>query len=379
MPTDFGVVLHPWNLEDSPPDLLERLVGEVGLTHVILPVVTGPLTQFRFNRLQSAPYFHTEGGWQFPVDVRRLMFGGLRPRLAEWFGRRDVLSRVCDRAARLGVALRLRADPLANAALRVTEESLRPDNAWGQLRAGDAPCLSHPQTREYLRAALQVLREFVLQGLELEAPAPLGRGWGASSVGVNSEALADVCFCSSCREIARRAGVDPDPAARSIRVQIQQRFAHDDRQAFAADVQPDTVLEGYLRAVDADNHALFGELAETLAGGDLCLLRPGCAGQQGDPPPTGWSWLVSLTTAELARFTEAPRVALPLPTGAVCAPAWGPTLQASELVRFVSAAQQAAIPLLEFERIDEAPECAITWLKQAVRYARRESQPARSL
>jgi hypothetical protein len=56
----------------------------------------------------------------------------------------------------------------------------------------------------------------------------------------------------------------------------------------------------------------------------------------------------------------------------VTLPVWRPTIaQAGDLVRVVSTAAKAGVTFFDFEGTDEAPGEAITWLKQAVRFARR--------
>ena len=62
MAADFGLVYPLWNHTRAADSLLDRVVGEVGIDHLTVPVVTGAQTQFRLSGGFESPYFHTEGG-----------------------------------------------------------------------------------------------------------------------------------------------------------------------------------------------------------------------------------------------------------------------------------------------------------------------------
>src|SRR5262245_59155093 len=106
----FGVVYPLWNHTREPGNLLDRLVGEVGIDHITIPVVTGPVEQFRPYFFPDAPYFGTEGGWHYPPG-ERLIAARIKPHVATWCGKRDILSQVRTAAERQGLKVYLRLLP----------------------------------------------------------------------------------------------------------------------------------------------------------------------------------------------------------------------------------------------------------------------------
>jgi hypothetical protein len=136
MPPQFGLVLPLWDYADR-PEWLDRVAGEIGLDHLTVPVVSGPVESFRLARAippdsAAAPYFATEGGWHFPPNAKSYSSTGVRPTKARWFGAADVLGRLAEHLARLGVRLVARVELRDVSALLHAEEHLAQRNAWGQ-------------------------------------------------------------------------------------------------------------------------------------------------------------------------------------------------------------------------------------------------------
>lgn len=110
MAVDFGLVYPPWNHTKAAGNLLDRVVGEVGIDHLTVPAVTGEQTQFRLIGGFESPYFHTEGGWHFPPQVKLYAASGVRPRAAKWLGTRDPIADIREAAEKLGLRVVLRVD-----------------------------------------------------------------------------------------------------------------------------------------------------------------------------------------------------------------------------------------------------------------------------
>jgi hypothetical protein len=70
--------------------------------------------------------------------------------------------------------------------------------------------------------------------------------------------------------------------------------------------------------------------------------------------------------SRMRRFVEAPAAA------ALALPFWRPAFdEAGDVVRLVAEAAAAGVRFFDFEGLHETPPDALTWLKQAVRFARR--------
>jgi hypothetical protein len=376
MAAEFGLYYPPWNYTGKADDLLDRVAGEVGIDHVTVPVVTGEVSQFRLNRVRDEPYFHTEGGWHFPPR-KELYKGAVRPATAAWFGRRDVVGRVCDRARDLGLQVFFRASTQLSPSL-VDHVHLRRKDAWGQDIPVGLPCICNPELRELVRATLEDLERYGPGGFQV--PSSRER-WVCPPEGVSVRGSSSfyvwpqsyTCFCASCRQIAASAGVDPEQAARSVR-------AHAERVADCLDAREripwrcaDEVLEAYCNARANEHCDWLERLGDALAGRRrFCTwLHPA----QPECMPANWTPYLE----HFAPVTSAPEVERASPqrareSGVTATCIDVGTLafrEGVQLVNQLSHAVQTAIEFFDFEGVEESPAYALTWLKQAVRYARR--------
>lgn len=399
MPAQFGLVLPLWSCAADDGALLERAAGAVGLDHVTAPAVTGPASAFRPACDPQAPHFHSAGGWHFP-PAPRLYTGTARPLRARWAGTSDTLARLRERAARLGLRLSLRIEPLTLPALVEQWPHLARHNAWGQPIADAGPCPGNPDLRELIRATLADLARYEPAIIELGdwAPRPAaGAGPPAPLTWHPGIArLAAICFCPSCRLAAGRAGIDPDQAARSARVEIERLWA----ASQAAERELDPVLAAYESAQAADWQLWLAQLAAGHRGPEHFLLAPAPApaapapaataraptpsadapapasapaDEPAAPLPRGWHMLARFAAPGQLPAPRGSDSHPPAPAG-LALPAWRPAFSdAAELVRTVAAAAEAGVWFFDFEHLDEAPADAVTWVKQAVRYARRGS------
>ncbi len=374
MPPSFGMVLGPWNHAADGGERLERAAGEAGLDHVTIVAVSGPLVQWRLDERSETPLFVTEGGWHFPPTAKQYAGVGLRPMRARWLGSGDPLEGLCRQAERLGLRVVVRVDGLAAGVLTESAQLGR-RNAWGQELATAGACPCNPAVRELVRATLDDLRRYGPADVELAdhgpdppLPALVGEAltWHPAA-----RAVAGVCFCPACRQIAERAGVDPLSAARSARVLLGQ-LARD--PSMSATLRDDPVLGAYLAARAADHDAWLRRLAEADPQRRDLLLRPADAAE-GRPTPLDvvLRWTAGATGAP--ERTAGPPVDTDLSAEHVAGwsvPAWRPVFgTAAELVRWVIEVAQRGATWFDFEGLDAAPPDAVTWLRQAVRYARR--------
>lgn len=381
MSRDHGLVYPLWTDPHGPAPRLDRATGEVGLDHLTIPVVTGKLQHFRLEPAQPPHWFASEGGWHFPPDPPCYGRGPIRPRPARWFGKRNLLARIRDYAAQRDIALILRLDLRAVGALLEHEPHLRPRNAWGDEVLAAGACVLNPELRELLHATLQDLLRYEPAGFQLvdwapdlpvdrEPQRPLG--WQPLA-----QELSDICFCPACRQVSSVAGTDPDQAARSVCVHVQRLLTQPGDQKTPVSVRHDGLLNAYQQARRRDTASWLQHLADTHQARRRYLLFTETTASDSIVPLLGEDAfqpllrtcgpLLAPDGASLqARIRSSTRL------HALTLPVWRPAIQqADHLVRLVSAATNAGITFLDFEDLDQAPEEAVVWLKQAVRFARR--------
>ena len=377
MSAHFGIVLPLWSYAADGGAVLDRVAGEVGIDHVVVPAVTGAQAQFRLAPDLAEPYFHTEGGWHFPPNTKVYGASGVRPVKARWFGASDHLARLREHLQRLAVRLVLRIDLRSVVALAEQEPHLAQRNPWGQAVPLAGPCVGNPNLRELLRATIEDLQRYQPGGFELVEWVPDHAVNSQASRPVawhlTGERLLDICFCAACRQIAERAGIDADQAARSTRVQFGRASDRPAREvALCAE---DEVVAQYRAARLTD------------CGG---WLRRGA-----EVDATHRYWLLQAHETR-THYVEFPfEVLLRLPArvqdyiegqiapaltwhssggrrGGWALPVWHPTFDCpAQLVCLLNDAAHAGIEIFDFEGLDEDPPEAVTWLKQAVRFARR--------
>ncbi len=367
MSASFGVVYPLWNHEREPGNLLDRFVGEAGIDHVTIPVVTGPQQQFRPHFFSGAPLFHTEGGWHYPPGAA---FGGQRPHVAAWCGRRDALLHVCEEARRYRLRIYLRLS------LPVWPDARRPlppvlcESPWGQHTAGLHVCANSPVLRELIEHALADFDRYAPDGIELEVS-----GWAGLLPALNLAACASLrcgCFCAACRQIAQAANVDVDTAMQRAREHIAAACA----TGVAGRVSAGTSVAPELAAVDAARRASraawLRHLAGQIKGRRFLMWDAGGAGAAAPAggergSPTEWEPLLDLSGGPGLE----PRATEPHAAAIVCR-AWQPASDpAAALVRSVHEHVAGRVTFFDFAGAEEGSFDVLTALKQAIRYARR--------
>ncbi|MCK4340327.1 MAG: hypothetical protein KAY37_01215 [Phycisphaerae bacterium] len=374
MAGDFGVVYPLWDFAADEGSLLEQVAGDVGIDHLTVPVVTGAQTQFRFVSGGGSPHFHTEGGWHYRPQARAYA-AVLKPPKARWFAGGDLLAQMRERAAAFDVRLLLRVDVRAVRALVEKEPHLCQRNAWGQEVPSAGGCACNPDLRELLRATFDDLARYEPAGYELVDGVPdcaadrgVTRpfGWHPAI-----RHLLDICFCASCRQVAEREGVDPDQAARSVRVRIERHLAGQTPISGPDDTDP--VVSKYVATRAKDCCLWLQRLAESDPERRRLLVRTFGEWTLGNCAP--WVRMVRFPAGACGPLDGeqwAERVQALPEISALALPVWRPTFnEAAELVRLVSEAVRAGVSTFDFEGLCEAPWDAITWLKQAIRFARR--------
>ncbi len=361
MRMSFGLFLPLWSCAAADRDRLDALAGEIGFDELVVPALTGPVRTLRLAWPDPAPLFQSAGGWHYPVDPRGYVATGLRPVRARWCGPTDELARLREHAARLGLGVVLRAGFRHIPALAEAYPHLLVQNAWGQPDAAGGLCISQPQVRELLRAVLADLARFAPQRVEITgweldaAPRPLAWHPAASRV-------LRPCFCPACRQVAERAGVAADTLAERVRTNLAPIVAERAGGADGAALERELAAYTTARQVDAANW-LGRVVAETARPTVFEVAESGPREELGGVPQY-WR----------ARFGPADEVAPPPGMMGWTLASGRPAVDsAAALVRRTQAAVAAGVGWISYEGVDEAPPDGVTWIKQAVRYGRRQA------
>ncbi len=377
MATRFGITLPLWNFSTEPGNLLERAVGEIGVDHVTVPAVGPALAQFRYFVNRESPYFHTDGGWHFPPETKRYA-GSIRPKVADWCGHRDALKAFADAARTAKIGVRCELDVRFLGRYLDAQPQLRIRNAFDDELRDVYPCLSSADARESIRATLDDLLRY--QPLEMQLcnwkRAQFGGDTAPMPLLNNSRArrLSVLCFCAACRQIAIAAELDPDAVARSVRVELERAITASDDGEDAAPAWRDDQITRFETARRADERRWLAGLARQEG---MCpLYQVEWLAAAGVAPPEGWRTMLyvpPLFAAEqsVAQMLESRGAREPEPHGLILPVVRATFPEAKDLVQTVVKAAQAGYALIDFALLDEAPAELMTWVRQAVRYARR--------
>lgn len=202
------------------------------------------------------------------------------------------------------------------------------------------------------------------------------------------EAWLGLCFCPACRQIATAAGIDADAVAKLTREKTETMARHSlaelvSQRRNPGDEEPDILAFRAARA--ANLRQWLAGLAEAHAPREMILVHTAAASYYSvyhDRLLAGPNWTVQLRTDMEATLFPAMLAGnasqryiheiLSVVKGRrALAVLVGNFSDASTLVTFVSQATQSGIDLFTFENLEQAPPKAITWIKQAVRFAPR--------
>lgn len=393
MAGEFGIVYPLWNHSDSGDTLLERVIGEVGIEHVTVPVITGARSQFCVYGPRESPYFHTEGGWHYPPDAKLYTLSGVRPRPARWCGQRDTLKRVCQLSRSSGLNVNFRVDLPAIIQLCDQSPPLAQRNAWGDSYWDWGPCINSPGYRSLVEATIDDLMRYKPDGFELVSNRVDSLSFEVASTTFDKPFGPgfELCFCAACRQIAAEH-VDPERAARSVRAHIS-KFCNSLRPGVTSDdllhgLHGDEVLHRYvdvrvaaaerwlesLAARHQEHQFYHGPVNYDSAHIGLNGLRGFKRIEVFDAD----GWIATQQSSD-DRMTESPAGGaqvendLPRVAEAMEMGVWFAWQKGADwLVRAVAEAIEHGAEYFDFVELDETPPETISWLKQAVRFARRK-------
>ncbi|MCA9242712.1 MAG: hypothetical protein KDA32_02060 [Phycisphaerales bacterium] len=375
MSTTFAVEYPLWALARDGGERLVRILDEIGPNAITVDVISGLLATIS----AEAGWFHTDGGWHYPHDSAAYRGSTLRPHSAGWFGRKNYLRELVELAEPRGVKLLLRIGLRRVPALSNKYPHMLARSAWDN----EMPwaCPHHADWRELVREALAELSAyaplgFVIDDLTMSGPALVPTlSWRPLAAD-----LATTCFCPACRQRASEAvavdfGGDADALARSIRAHFGRALTEPD--AIARRVIDDEPLTRFLRANVEDTRRWLTHLCD---GYPECGVWIAVDSHSASRRRVGWPDAAdALEQTGCGAWTAATMIPAGETLGeqgatthAVSVPCWLPACQDSEmLVRTVREHSRVGVGVISLAGLAEAPDEAIAWTRQAVRYARR--------
>jgi hypothetical protein len=209
-----------WDLVDEGIDeALDRLKGEAGVTGISLAVTYHSIEQLRPHPGVSPRTFRSPGGAQFQPVPEFYAATRIRPVVAPWLKKSNPLAAVSQGCEKRGLKLRAWTVCCHGSATVAKYPVFAMKDVFGDPSA-TWMCPVNPDVREYLRALVEDLTtHYLFDTIELERPsfpeklhshAHHKMGVALGPVG---EFLYNLCFCESCRQTAKRDGVDVEAAA----------------------------------------------------------------------------------------------------------------------------------------------------------------------
>ncbi|QDV89808.1 hypothetical protein RAS2_08830 [Phycisphaerae bacterium RAS2] len=399
----FYFECQPWHLErEGADEALARMAGEIGVDGVQL-CVSGSGSAALYPRGPQGPRIDScDAGLQFQLDPSKYSSVRVRPRIASWMKSRNPLEAVCKLAERHRLKVRVALPRSIDMPERSTYATII--NALGDVSPW-AHCFAHPDTHELLAALVEDLStHYPIEVVELEAPRrPIAQAafyvtWFPVSTlhgGPFNECLA-WCFCPACRQQAQAAGVDAGQVQTTIVALVTALLAgKTPAREWNEFVAEDAVLAGYASWQEAARGLLVRQLRERCK--KSLSVRPHDSGDAVDtakPELRKWGDACDrlsfravngvcpddpedvrrLGSEIAAARSESP----PLPADMkvdLLLPCRPPEVRdGPHLVSLTHEAAQTGCEAIIFQDYATSPDVCLDWVRQAIRYARRESK-----
>ncbi len=315
----FATDLHDEGLETVLGNLHDR-AGVDGLTMAVAYHDARDL--FPHNPVHKVRYL--EGGAVFfSPDEARYEGLQLQPRVAELAQTGDPLGDLCVAANDRGMSVNAWAVFLHNDWLGFTHPECATQNAFGDRYLTDL-CPSNPEVRAYACALASDVAHYEVSTIFAESLHFHGLTHGYhheryfEELGTIGTYLLGLCFCVHCLEAARRTGVDAEMVHRSVRDELERRFADGDSSGSSKELARDLLatfgdkqLLGYLDARLETVTSLAAEVSAA-AGADTSIAFLDLSGAEkgfatghptGDAAPTS-GWQMGIDVATLAEVCE---------------------------------------------------------------------------
>ncbi|MFQ5411378.1 MAG: hypothetical protein ACE5EC_03745 [Phycisphaerae bacterium] len=382
---------YPWDLEDEGTDTaLGRMAGEIGVDAVSVAAILPALTAFRARAVKGPRTIHREAAAHFQPSAECYSNTRLRPAAAAWMKSRNPMERITQACGAHGLKPRAWAVCCENRTLAARHPMAACVDVFGDPIPGRL-CPSNADVREYVAAlAADLTTHYPLDALELEAadfggPSDQFQYKIGVDIGPIGRGLANWCFCPACWQRAEDVDIDVASVQRNILAILEPllRLEPTRHTTFGDVLSEYAELAAYHRMRCESVRSLIKSVRRRtearlllhiptnvwVSGADVATLGAHCDGFIASPG-RGDAHASPLARAEsLARACEAvERVEV----GLSCYPPLcrdGPAL-----VMAVHQASQQGYGAIGFSNYGLTPQPCLDWVRQAIRYARRESR-----
>ncbi len=381
--------VYPWDLLDEGIDAaVGRIAGEIGADAIAVATTYHSIAQFRPHAVDAPTHFACDAGAHFQPDAECYAATRLRPIPAAWMKSRNPFERISEECRRRNIGLRAWTVCCHGSTMAARYPEAACKDVFGN-RSASWICPANPDVREYVAGLVADLtKNYPLALVELESA-----DFGGSrhvhahektglAVGPVEELLLSLCFCESCVQAAIEAGVDASAVRRSVRVHLEPTvLGHPARtvsiEAFLAE---DDLLRAFVGLRKSAVVALIDAARQRSrvpvvvhtawnveqAAFDADKIATVCDGFV----LPGWQEPLDVRTRRAAALVAAGGDPRRVQAGFACYPpdpVDGPTL-----VRRVHDAVQHGHDRIGFYNYGIAPNDCLDWVRQAIRFARRE-------
>ncbi|GMV97876.1 MAG: hypothetical protein AMXMBFR83_22300 [Phycisphaerae bacterium] len=386
----FQTIVHvdPWDLVDEGIDaVLDRLAGEAGATGISVTLSAPAAAYLRPHQGVHPRTFRSEGGLQFQPAKDAYAATRLRPLTAEWLKKSNPLIEVAQACQDRGLTLRGRIVCCQSDLLAPRFDFAAAKDVFGDRHPGWL-CPANPDVRAFLRALVADLAaNLPTESLELVAAGfPPPADWNAHrdagfDAGPAGQWLLSLCFCESCRQAAADV-VDVAAAARSATVILEPALKTGEPVApSVADLlADDPILRAFAEWRAEQVMKLIGLMKN--ACGCRLLLN---VGPDAWTPDADLAAVAGRCDALVASAATEEAVEPAIRQARTAAGADGRVeisieggspgyTESASLVRSFSTAVRMGLRCAVVGSYGRMPLARLEWIKQAARYALRESQ-----
>jgi len=398
---DSSVFTFAVDIVDEGPDAVVAAAADrAGVNGVSLAVAYHHARDILPHNPRRHLFFHEGGTVFFHPEMSR--YGDLRPRPGELAAERDPLDELCTAAERRSIHARAWTVYLHNNRLGQAHPDCTPENAFGD-RLLTELCPANPEVRRYAVALTADLARYPIRSIMAEALhfRTIEHGFHHEryflDLGPTARFLLGLCFCSSCRDVARSEGIDAEGLRRVVGKMLLGWFedgsgGHDPLDPVRLGRLAGGEMTGYLEARFRVVTSLVGEVQDvaTAAGVRLTFSAHGGSAmggrtQSADAADAAWILGVDLEGVSsvidefevLGYAAETPRIASLLGDyeAAISArtdiavalrPMWPDTATARDLAERVQLIAASGASRLDFYHYGLMPDRSIDWVGTAM-------------
>lgn len=387
---------YPWDLEDEGYETaIGRLAGEIGVDAISLGLVLPDIVQFRPRSTGGPRTVRRPAAAHFKPSAESYVNTPLCPPAASWMKSRNPIEQIAGTAERNGLKLRAWIVACDNVTLVKRHPSAGCVDVFGDAITGRL-CPSNPDVRQYIAGLVEdLVSNYSVDAVELqsvdfgEEAIPSEPHETNFDFGTIGRVLKNWCLCAACRQRAEELDIDSRAVESAVRAILERvlRLEPLQYETFEELMGEVSVLGDYARMRCEAVSSLIRTVRKR-AGGRLLLHVPHDESVGGTevqslseycarfviPPSRGPRDPSPGAVSE--RFQRASLGADRLEIGVNGHP---PHInQGPDLVKWVREAWQAGYGGIGFANYGVMPEPCLDWVRQAIRFARRDSVGSRT-